>query len=351
MATAGARLLKDAIDRGAFEPVYLLYGADEFRKDEAIRQVIEAATDAGTRDFNLDQRRGGELDAGGLSSLLEALPMMATRRVVVLRDIGALKKPVRAQLDRYLAAPAADTVLVLHLAGDDDPDAALLKRVVAVELAAMNEREAQQWVVRRAKTLFNAAMAEDAAALLVAYAGREAGTLASEVEKLAAFTRDGAIDRAAVEAVVGVRPGETLGDLLDLVAARDAVGAARLVPVVLAQPKTTGVQIVLALTTQFLAMGWGLAMRANGTSAGALRGSYYDLLKSGTALTGRSWGDAIASWVNHLGAWDRAAIDAGLAQLIAADRALKETRVSSEEQLLTSIVLTLGAPARGRRVA
>ena len=44
--------------------------------------------------------------------------------------------------------------------------------------------------------------------------------------------------------------------------------------------------------------------------------------------------------------WTAAELDAALAALLAADAALKETRLSSDEQLLTTLVLALCAPAR-----
>ena len=100
-----------------------MYGEDDFLKESAVKQLVDAAVDAATRDFNLDVRQGGELDAETLGTLLSTPPMMAERRVVVVRDAGALKKDARAWLDDYLertsAAPegagAADVVLVLVL--------------------------------------------------------------------------------------------------------------------------------------------------------------------------------------------------------------------------------------------
>src|ERR671920_1148906 len=115
---------------------------------------------------------------------------------------------------------------------------------------------------------------------------------ASELDKLASFANGGEIDERAVSEVVGVRRGETLGDLLDRVAERDAAGALALVEHVLAQPKTSAVTVVMALATQTLALAWGKAMRAQGTPAGRMEGEYFNLLKEGGAYPGRPWGEA-----------------------------------------------------------
>jgi hypothetical protein len=44
-------------------------------------------------------------------------------------------------------------------------------------------------------------------------------------------------------------------------------------------------------------------------------------------------------------------VEAALAALLSADAALKETRLSSDEQLLTTLVLTLCAAGTSRRAA
>src|SRR5688572_8457864 len=113
MSAAAQRALNKAITSGTFERAYFLYGDNDFLKDAAARQIIDRAVDPGVRDFNVEVRRAADVDAETMESLLGTPPMMADRRVVVLRDVGALKKPARAALDRYLANPAPDAVVVL----------------------------------------------------------------------------------------------------------------------------------------------------------------------------------------------------------------------------------------------
>ena len=67
----------------------------------------------------------------------------------------------------------------------------------------------------------------------------------------------------AVSAVVGVRRGETLVDLIDAVLRRDAKTVTGLVGHVLNQPKVSAVPLVVQLTAQFLALAYGRARRAN----------------------------------------------------------------------------------------
>jgi DNA polymerase-3 subunit delta len=343
------RAFHKALKSASFERVYYLHGEDDYLKDGAVRQLIAAAVDPATRDFNLDVRAAAELDPETLGSLIGTPPMMAERRVVVVRDVAALRKDARAVLDRYLAAPAPDVLLVLVAAGGEKAkaDKDLVQRAASLEFELLAGDRVPKWIAHHATTELRVAIAPDAADLLHRAVGGDLPSLAAELDKLASYTNGAPIDEAAVSDVVGVRRGETLGDFLDRVAQRDVTGALALLGHVLEQPKTTAVSIVMALTTQTLALAWGEATPG--------RADYFAFLKAGGAITGRPWGDAAAAWARAQRHWDADALDAALDALLDADIALKESRVSSDEQILSTLVLAMCArPSRGaprRRLA
>jgi DNA polymerase-3 subunit delta len=340
MASAGEKALHAALKKRVFEPVYYLFGEDDFLKEQAARDVVDAAADPATRDFNLEIRRANEIDAEGLDALLSTPPMLAERRVVVLRDVDKMKKSVRALLDRYLARPAHDTVLVLVAPSGTKADKTLSERATAVEFAPLTGDRLPRWVTYHAQHALERTITPEAVTLLLEAVGGDLAQLAVELEKLASYASE-TIDENAVAAVVGVRRGESLGDLLDAVAARDAGAALGLIPVVLQLPKTTAVSIVMALTVQTLALGYGEASLASGTSPRGLFNELMALLKDTGAFPHRPWGEAVNAWTKHAAHWTGAEIDAALSALLAADAALKETRLSSPEQLLTTLVLAL----------
>src|SRR5437773_12102705 len=105
--------LRAAIQDKQFAPAYYFLGEDEFLKEEGLRQLLGAAVDPATRDFNLDQRKGPDLDAAELGALLATPAMMADRRAVVIRDVHGLRKDARAVLQEYLAKPSADVLVAL----------------------------------------------------------------------------------------------------------------------------------------------------------------------------------------------------------------------------------------------
>lgn len=345
------RALKSAIEQRIFDRVYLFHGDDDYLKEEKIRALIDGATDPGTRDFNLDVQRAADVDAGSLGVALDSLPMMAERRVVIVREVTALKKDARTVLAKYLERPAADTLLVLVAAAGAKPDSALTDAATTVDFRLLNDSDLVKWAVHRA-SLAGVAIDARAAELLCSATGNDLALLAGEIDKLRSYTNGGAIDTASIEAIVGVRHGETLGDLLDLVAQRKSADAVALLERVLAQPKTTGVSIVMALTTQTLAIGWLLAARERGLAQHQFERELFALLKENpSSVAGRPWGEAVKAWVHALRHWDNAAIDRAVALLLAADAALKDTRISSEEQLLTSLLLAMTAGASRRAAA
>jgi DNA polymerase-3 subunit delta len=334
--------LKQAIRDRAFDPVYYFHGDDEFLKEDAARRLAEAVVDPSTRDFNLETRRGGDLDGEVLGSLLGTPPMMAERRMIVVRDVAALKKDARAALDRYLERPASDLVLLLIAAAGTKPDKTLIDRCTPVEFKPLGGDKLAKWITHHVTTALGTTITPEASELLQTIAGNDLPALASELDKLASYASGGEIDEAAVSAVVGVRRGQTLGDLIDRVIARDAPGALEILPDVLQQPKISAVTIVMALSAHFFAMAWG---RAAGLSARRMEGECFGFLKeAGGMFVGRSWGDLAKACGRGLDGWTEPALERALDALLAADVTLKETRLSSEEQVLSTLVLTLCAP-------
>ncbi|MEN9507774.1 MAG: putative polymerase delta subunit [Gemmatimonadota bacterium] len=355
------RVVQAAVQSRQFDPAYYLHGDDDFLKDGAIHDLLDAALDPGTRDFNFEARAGADLDAETLGSLLGTPPMLAERRAVIVRDVGALKKAARVQLDRYLQRPASDTLLLLTSPAGAKVDTSLASLTTSLSFEPLSPERVRRWIAHHASTVLQVAIAEEAIQLLQQAVGNDLHLLAAELDKCASYV-SGAhtahdtgeqsvmIDADAVSAVVGVRRGETVTDLLDAVARQDARAAVALVPHVLSQPKVNAVQVVMMLTTQTLALTYGRARRDAGTPVGKLPTEYFAFLKETGGYPGRPWGEAASAWTKVIDHWSAAACARALQHLLEADMALKDTTVSSAEQTVMSLVLQLGA-VRARKAA
>jgi DNA polymerase-3 subunit delta len=335
------KALRPALQDKQFSPAYYLHGEDEYLKEEALRHLIDAAIDPATRDFNLDQRRGSEIDAETLASLVGMPPMMAERRVVVIRDVTALKKDARVALENYLNKPASDVLLIMTAPADAKHDKAVSGRAVMVDCAPLTGAQVPKWIASRVEKTLQTTITADAIELLQDAVGSDLGQLAIELEKLAAYARGraGGIDVEAVEAVVGVHREETPGMLLDAIAMRDSTRALELLPGVLRQPKNGAVPLVMALTTQTLALAIG---RARNIPPARQSNEYFQLLRAGSSnLTSRAWGEATSAWARASGKWSAKELDHALAVLLQTDLALKGSKVSSEEQILATAILQI----------
>src|SRR5437867_328263 len=127
-----------SLKQGALHPVYYLHGEEDVLKDEAVRALLERAVDPAARDFNIDQRTIADLDPEAFNALVNTPPMLTATRAVVLRGVEQLRKTakVRQELLRYVDSPNPTTVLVLVHGTTEPPDAELVRRATAVEVAA-----------------------------------------------------------------------------------------------------------------------------------------------------------------------------------------------------------------------
>lgn len=350
MASPGEKALHAALRKREFDAVYYFYGDDDYLKEIRVREFIDAAVDPATRDFNLDQRRGAETDAESIDSLLATPPMLAERRVAVIRDVDKLKRDARRLLDRYLANPASDTLLLLVSPEGVKADQALAAHAIAVEFAPLTGDRVPKWVAYHAEHELGRSISPEAISLLVEAVGDDLRQLATELEKLASYTA-AVIDEQAVSAVVGVRRGDSLGDFLDAILAKDTSTALRTLTGVLQLPKMNAVLLVMHLTTHMLMLGYAEASRTRGTPARSLYNELMAVLKETGAFPGRPWGEAVNAWSRYADRWNAADIDAALSAVLATDEALKETKVSSEEQMLTSLVLMLCGSDSARHAA
>ena len=348
MPPSSLKTLRDAIKSGSFSAAYYITGEDEFQKEDAVKQLIDAALDPAAADFNLDVRRAADLGAESLGVLLGTPPMMAARRVIVLRDVSGLKKDSQRVLEEYLKSPASDLLLIVQAPAGAKEDSTLSALSTPLSFDPLTGDRIPKWIAHHALSAHKVNISPAAAELLQAAVGNDLFQLAGELDKLASYVEGrtgatGEIGEDDVAAVVGVRRGETQSDFLDAIAERNVARALELIPHILAQPKTTAVSVVMALSTQMLAISWGRAKLDEGSPRTRLNQEYFDLLRETGAFTGRPWGSAAAVWTRAAERWTRESLDRALDSLLETDIALKESRVSSEEQLLATLVLSLCA--------
>jgi DNA polymerase-3 subunit delta len=330
------------------EPAYYFHGSEDVLKDEAIADILEAVLDKSLRDFNFDQVQAGQVDPAGLADLCSTLPMMADRRVVVVRGVEAWKRKTRAKKAAvaYLQDPAQETVLVLvQSSTEEKPDKALTEAAYTVDFSQMRPAETARWLKREAGR-HGIQFDRGADDHLLATVGANLGALRSEVAKLSGLAVDGPITIAQVGEIVGIHQGETLTDWRDAVLGGDTASAASLIESILNQSGTTGVRMVMALSPALIGLGVARAHYDAGKRGRSLQSAVFDSIKVARPF-GLKWGDEAAKWASWAPEWPLPRVRQAIDDARRADELLKDTHLSDDAGLLTDLVMRLAA---GREV-
>lgn len=246
------------LEKGGPGGVFYLHGADEFRKGQAARALVEAHLDPGTADFNLDRLRGREVDTEQLASILATPPMMAEWRVVLLTETEALASSSKNR-DLILAtaaSPPPGLALILVGTVPSGSKAKFYRELAAgtrsLEFKALSPDDVPGWLMERSRERLGVEMEPGAARALAQAVGEDLGILDQELEKLSGYVQEGSpITRADVEAAGTFLPTQDRWSWIELVGRRRFREALSSLRVLLGQGES-GVGVVISLTTHVL---------------------------------------------------------------------------------------------------
>ena len=179
--------IKREIEAGRFAPVYFFWGEETYPIDNILSSIIRKAVEPESRDFNLDVWHAEETDIDSVLAVLNSYPMMAERRVAVLKSAQKMTSTEKDRIAAYVRSPVESTVLVL-VAGKADRRQSfyseLTKSAVCFESKPLYENQAVKWVSSRLAAV-KMTISDEAAMLLVRQAGTSLWALEHEIEKLA----------------------------------------------------------------------------------------------------------------------------------------------------------------------
>jgi DNA polymerase-3 subunit delta len=215
---------------------YLVLGAETLLVTRAVEAIVaRVLPEIGPPAFNRSDARASEADAIEAVGLARTLPMMAGRRLVVIRDLQEGTEEVMAAIEAYLAHPSDTTTLVLAgtgfpkvVKGGSNWSARIPKKVEAVgELVKYADGAVAPAVFAREHAApLGHALGPDEARMLVDLCGTDLGRVAREVEKAALYVDEGApLDGAAVTAACSALAEKDVWDLTAGIAARDREAA------------------------------------------------------------------------------------------------------------------------------
>jgi DNA polymerase III subunit delta len=322
-----AALLDRLRQKPASAAVYL-HGEEEYLKEHAVRTVVDIFLDPATRDFNLDQVRGGDASPEGLASLLATPPMMADYRVVVLRDAQGLSPKARDVVEQSLSRLGAGVVLLIEATVPSGSKAkfydTLRGSALSVEFGAIDPLDLPGWLLEHTEVTHGVALDLEAARALAAAIGTQLGILVTEIEKAAAYvgTRKH-ITLADIQAVGGYIPRVDRWGWIDKIGERRFREALQELPDLL-DTGENGVVLTMGIGTHMIRLGLLVAGGREGLER-HLKGNQRWLANKLQPQARR---------------WSNSQIDRALGELLRTDRLLK-TASLNDRQAIEELLLRL----------
>ena len=208
--------------------LFIFIGDESFRVREAEEAAVTRALEGESPGFNLS--RFGADAADGALDQARTQPMLARRKVVVIRQMEKATVALLDALMDYAERPNPSTVLILCGAklpgpvGGVDRGRRLFNRFKAGGVAQrFRSRDQKPAVfVEELCQELGAPMAYGCASLLVQMVGTDLGQLRNEVLKLVNYVGGrGAVERADIEAVCSLVAEAVVWELTDAIVQRD----------------------------------------------------------------------------------------------------------------------------------
>ena len=235
-----------------FAPVYFFCGEEDFYIDALTDMIEQYALNDMEKAFNQTVVYGKDLTARQIVETAGRLPMMAERQVVIIKEAHALslKEAEEEEYLRYLKKPIKSTVLVFAWKhGTPDGRKAfgkeMKKNAVYFESKPLYQNQIAPWV-KNWLSQRKYKIEEQAADLLVEYAGNELSKVANELEKLIINKQAGAtITLDDIENGVGISKEYNVFEFSNAVAIKDKTKAYQITNYFIANPKNGPLVLIL----------------------------------------------------------------------------------------------------------
>ena len=221
--------LTRSLKQGKVLPLYLFFGEEAFLVQEAVDQIISTVVDPGSRDFNFNSVYCKGTSGNEIVNLCQALPFMSARRLVIVKEIEALKTSDVDELAAYLQSPSPSTCLVMIANQPRFEKRAITGPVEAngavVRFFALLDREMPTWIESwvRGKGL---TIQRDAVQYVWQTLGNDLQSINNELEKAVIYVKERkAITYEDVKHVVGSFRDYTPFDLADALGKKDRESA------------------------------------------------------------------------------------------------------------------------------
>ena len=246
MAAATFRELMVSINKKEFAPVYLLMGEEDFYIDKIVEAIESKAIEEDDKDFNFNVYYGVDADMDTVVAAAQQLPVMAPRRVVLLKEAQSrqMAKVALEKLAPYVSHPNKNTVFVVAFKGDNlNATSALMKNAAKGGAVIFKSEKVRDYQLSSHLKDYcsskKVGIEDKAVSLLCEYIGGPLSKLFGEVNKLIHIKgENGKITVEDIEQHIGISKDFNNFELTSAVATKNYPKAIQIIKYFQSNPKT-----------------------------------------------------------------------------------------------------------------
>ena len=226
---AAVKQLKSDLAAGTLGRLYILHGEEAYLRDFYLGQMKKKLLPAGMEAFNLHVFQAKECEPKALGQVVDCLPMMSQRTMVVVYDYDLFKAPADhrealaalfADLPEYVCLVFVYDLIEYKADARTKLAAAIKAHGAVVRFSRQEQGDLVDWIRRRFRALDHDIDSE-LARYLIFLCGDLMTGLISEIGKIGAYARHRAVTRADIDAVATPQLDAVVFQLTDAIAAGD----------------------------------------------------------------------------------------------------------------------------------
>lgn len=223
--------LSEQLAKGEWKPLYLLFGEEMFIIDDLIARFRERISAEGLVDFNLNIFYGGDADVGTIRDTIETLPMMSSRRLVIVKQVDSLKAGELESLLHLIESPV-ETTSVVFVGESADLRKKFFKLLsqngIVVKVPRLYDNQLGPWINYMAKK-YGKSITPEASMALRQWVGTNLSEMNNEIAKLALYIGEKTeITPEAIKNVVSRVKTDTVFELVNSMGQSDRASSFQL---------------------------------------------------------------------------------------------------------------------------
>lgn len=218
-----------SLEKGNYQPIYLLHGEQGYFTDALINRFEQILTPE-EKDFNQYTLYAPQINMQEAIDACRRFPMMSDRQVVILKECQNARADQLEKLVKYVQSPSPQTILVIAFRGAQAKGKTLLAALrkngaVIFESKKIYEDHLAPYITNYLKN-HGLGIQPKAAEMLKDSIGTDLSRLFNELDKLIGILGKGAtVTPEAVEQHIGVSKDYNIFELVDALIAKDGARA------------------------------------------------------------------------------------------------------------------------------